>query len=335
MMSKSRMFPGSLLDIFDFAAANPMTASLMQNPSQAIAPILLLQLIEQSNREINRLSQSMNEGSKKAMQQKHTEDKKMTSTEESMQTQDMERVSFNLVYYNPILNETQVIPEEVSACVSDYAKKTKAQLSEEQLAQARAAMAADLAAGEKSTYPIYANIASPLVMERVDPVKLEIALSKIEIETPKPFGGGAAVLIRPEIFDRLEHQLKDEGLKQEIVAVEVIKNVEYSRRDVLKQIEVIIASFEKVITELEETEKPMDKVVKDLPELSRQRYLLLLKRKKKVAETLVVDMLITDLEFLIVVKKKLKKMSIRELIDTLKRLKRLEGLAVISTAKQT
>ncbi len=334
-MAKSRMLPGGLVEIFDFAAANPMAASLMQNPSQAIAPILLLQLMEQSNREVNRLSESMHEGSKKAIQQKHSEDKKTTSTEESTQVQDVEKVSFNLVYYNPILNETQVIPEEVSASVSDYAKKTKGKSTEEQLEDARAAMAVDLAAGEKSTYPIYTNIATLLVTQQVDPIKLEIALSKIEIETPKPFGGGAAVLIKPEVFDRLEHELKDEGLKQEIVALEVIKNVEHSRQDVIKEIEVVSASFEKVITELEETEKPMNKAIKELPELSRQRYSLLLKRRKKVAETLVVDMLITDLEFLTVVKKKLKTMSIRELIDTLKRLKRLEGLAVIGTGKQS
>lgn len=334
-MSKTRMLPGSLVEIFDFAAANPMAAQLMTNPAQAVAPILLLQIIEQQQRDMNRLSQSFYEGSKKASQQKHNEDKKSVSTEESTQTQDMEKVSFNLVYYNPFLKEVQVIPEEISSCVSDYSKKTKGQLGEKELAEARGAMAVDLAAGEKSAYPIYANIASPLVMQQVDPVKLEIALSKIEIETPKPFGGGAAVLIRPEVFDRLEQQLKDEGLKQEVVAVEVIKNVEHSRNDLLKQIDTIIASFEKVIAELEETEKPMEKVVKALPSLSRQRYSLLLKRKKKIAETLVVDMLIADLEFLTIVKKRLKKMSIRELIDALKRLKRLEGLAVIGTGKQT
>lgn len=332
-MAKSKMLPSDLLELFSFAAANPMAAPLMQNPAQTVAPILLLQLMDQQQRELARSSQSVYEGSKKVVEQKHSEDKKKVSTDESRQVQDMEKVSFNLVYYNPVLKETQVIPEEVSACISDYSKKHKAPLTGNDLAEAQGQMAADIAAGQKSAYSIYTNIATPLALEKVDEIKLEEALKKIEIETPKPFGGGAAVMVKPEVFDRLEHELKQEGLKQEIVAVEVIKTADRSRQGAIKQIDAVIASFEKVIAELEETEKPMDKVIKALPALSRDRYLLLLKKKKKIAETQVVDMLIGDLEFLTVVKKRLKKMSIRELLDTLKRLKKLEGLAVIGTAK--
>ncbi|MEM4272143.1 MAG: hypothetical protein QXH30_01000 [Candidatus Bilamarchaeaceae archaeon] len=333
-MAKAKMLPNDLLELFDFAAANPLAAPLMKNPAQAVAPILLLQLANQSQRGMDRMFQSWYERSRKASQQKHSEEKKTIFTEESKQVQDVQRISFNLVYYNPVLNETQVIPEEISACISDYSGKQKRSLEGEVLAGAQAAMAVDLSAGVKSTYPIYMNIALPLALGKIDAVKLEEALKKIEIETPKPFGGGAAILIRPEVFDRLEHKLREDGLKQEIIAVEAIKCIEHSRQGMLKQMDSIIASFEKVIEELEDTEKPMGKVVKVLPPLSAQRYSLLLKKKKKIAETLVVDMLIADLEFLTIVRKRMRKMSIRELIETLKRLRRLQGLAVIGTSKQ-
>ena len=95
------------------------------------------------------------------------------------------------------------------------------------------------------------------------------------------------------------------------------------------QVDSQIASFEEVIEELEITDEPMEKVIEKLPPLSSKRYLALLREEKKIAETLLVDMLIADLEFLVVLKKNLKKMGLKELLNTLGKLGKLPALGAL------
>jgi len=308
--------PKGIMNLFDFAAVNPIQGPLM---TQDMAmPAVMLQQMEQQEREMHRMSQMMaSDAEKVSMEEHHEKQTSGSGSRELSDTEDISTTQFNLVYYNPETGEVQVIKEQVSANVHDYSQMQKVGQAP---GAAQTAMAVDQAVGQKSTFPIYTNVATPLATEVPDPIKLEIALQKIEIESPKPFGGSAGIMVAPEVFDAVEQKLEAEGIEAEIVAVDTLRQVEELRGETVHQLEEQIAAFEHVIEELEVTDIPMQELVDDLPPLSSERYVTLLKEQKQIAETVVVDMLIADLEFLIVVKGKLKKMSLRDLLKTMKKL---------------
>ncbi|MBD3397587.1 hypothetical protein GF412_00435 [Candidatus Micrarchaeota archaeon] len=324
-MARHAMLPKGMLELFDFAAMNPIQGPLMT--SQMAMPAVLLHSLEHQEREMRRIGEAIADDAEKVAQEHH-EEKQTVTTEEASETQEISTSSFSLVYYNPELDEVQVIKDEVKTNISDYSQKQKPGQPAPYAAQT--AMALDQSVGQKSTYPLYRNIATPIAREVVDPVRLEIALSRIEVESPKPFGGAAGIIIKPQVFDKVEHQIEKEGIKEEIVAVQALKEVENERAETLHQVDSQIKQFEHVIEELEVTDVPMKDLVKELPPLSKERYLTLLKEEKKIAETLVVDMLIADLEFLLAVKKRLKKMGLRDLLDTIKKMGKIPGLAGIT-----
>lgn len=320
---KHAMLPKGMLDLFDFAAMHPIQGPMMTQ--QMMLPTVMLQSIEQQEREMHRLGQAMADDAEKVAQDHH-EEKHSVSTEEASQTEDISTTSFSLVYYNPELNEMQVIKDEVHTNVSDYSQNQK---PGQPGYAAQAAMALDQSVGQKSTYPLYMNVATPLAMQVVDPIRLEIALKKIEIESPKPFGGSTGMSVTPQVFDKVEHQIGKDGIEAEIVAVETLREVEQVRTETIHQVDLQIKQFEHVIEELEVTDIPMETLVKELPPLSKERYITLLKEQKQIAETVVVDMLIADLEFLLAIKKGLRKMGLRDLLDTISKMGKIPGLAGI------
>ncbi len=313
-MVKHGMLPKGVMDLFDFAAINPIQGPLMTQ--EMMMPAIMLQQMEQHEREMHRMSQAMAGDAEKVAQEEHQE-KQSVASGDVTETEGISTTSFNLVYYNPETNEVQVIKEHVSTNVNNYFQTQKVGAP---ITAAQTAMALDQSVGQKSTYPMYMNVATPLTKEVVDPYKLEDALKKIEIESPKPFGGAAGVMVAPEVFDKVEQQLENEGITSEIVAVDTLRQVEELRTETVHQLEIQIEAFEHVIEELEVTDIPMEGLVTELPPLSKERYVTLLKEQKQIAETVVVDMLIADLEFLIVVKGKLKKMGLRDLMNTMKKL---------------
>lgn len=371
-MAKHAMLPSKMLELFDFAAANPMQGPLMT--TQMMMPAVLLQMFQSHEQDLHRFEQMLAGEAEKNVQEQHEERTSaalQNTTEGEGMEQETEHTSFSLIYYNPETEQVQVIKEEVEAKIADYAVKGKkgttssmglraadymqgagspasAQMAglspgtPEYLA-AKTAMSVDQAVGQKSTYPLYMNVATPLAREVIDPIRLEIALKKIEIQSPKPFGGAAGVAIAPQVFDRVEEQIKREGIEEEIVAVDrigaegakhagekpeivalrLLREIECRRVESIHQLEMQIKAFEKVIEELEVTDEPMEKVLALLPPLSKARYLALLKHEKEMAETLVVDLLIADLEFLVIVRDTIKKNGLRGIIDTLKKLGRV------------
>ncbi|MCP4647438.1 MAG: hypothetical protein GY852_06850 [bacterium] len=321
-MAKHAMLPKGMLQLFDFAAMNPIQGPLMTQ--QMMLPAVLLQAMEQQERELHRMSQSLAGDAEKDAQEHH-EEKHSVSTEEASETEGISTTSFSLVYYNPETDEVQVIKEKVSTSTTDYIQKQKVGQPIQNAAQA--AMALDQSVGQKSTYPLYTNVATPLARQVVDPIKLEIALNKIEIESPKPFGGSPGMIVAPEVFDKVEHQIEKEGIQGEIVAVETLRQVEEIRAETIHQVEIQIHAFEHVIEELEVTDIPMETLVMELPPLSKERYVTLLKSQKKIAETVVVDMLIADLEFLLAVKKRVKGMGLRDLLETIRKMGKIPGLS--------
>ncbi|MBD3389854.1 hypothetical protein GF415_02760 [Candidatus Micrarchaeota archaeon] len=323
MAIKHAMLPKDVLAFFDFAAMNPMQSSLMRQ--QVSVPMVLLQSLEQQERDMQFMGGVMAEEAEKVAQQQHEERQEInTGSEESVATEEISTTSFNLVYYNPETKKAEVIKEEVRTNVSDYMQKQKVPGTE-----AQTSMAVDQSVGQKSTHALYMNVATPLSREVVDPVKLEAALSKIEVESPKPFGGAAAVPVPKQVFDRVEQHLENEGLEQEVVAVNALREVEDLREETIHQVDSQISSFEEVIEELEVTDDPMENVIEKLPPLSSKRYLALLREEKEIAETLLVDMLIADLEFLVVLKKNLKKMGLKDLLKTLGKLGKLPALGAL------
>ncbi|MBN2121731.1 hypothetical protein JW721_01575 [Candidatus Micrarchaeota archaeon] len=378
-MAKHAMLPPKMLELFDFAAENPMQGPLMT--SQMMMPAVLLQMFQSHEQDIHRFDQMLAGDAEKNVQEQHEERTSASlqnTTEGEGMEQETESTSFSLIYYNPETEQTHVVREEVKAKISDYAVKKSGPKMESSVGfraadymqpaaaaievaaasqaasasktglspgspeylAAKTAMAVDQSVGQKSTYPMYMNVASPLAREVIDPIRLEIALKKIEIETPKPFGGAAAVAVAPQVFDKVEEQVKREGIEPEIVAVdrieamdakpegenpeivalEILHEVEGRRVESIHQLELQIKAFEKVIEELEITDESMEKVLRLLPPLSKERYLALLEHEKKIAETLVVDLLIADLEFLVIVRDTVKKNGLRGMIETLKKL---------------
>ena len=320
-MAKHATLPQNMLDLFDFAAMNPIEGPLMAQ--EMMLPVILLQQMELQDREMQRTNQMIAADAERISQAEH-EEKQSVSSGDLTETEGISTTEFNLVYYNPETDEAQVIKEHVSTNVSDYAQKLK--VGEP---AAQTAMAIDQSVGQKSTYPLYMNVATPIAREVPDPIKIQIALERIEIESPKPFGGAAGVMVAPQAFDKVERQLEKEGIESEIVAVETLRQVEDLRQETVHQLDGQIKAFEHVIEELEVTDIPMEELVAELPPLSAERYLALLREQRKIAETVVVDMLIADLEFLVVVKGKLKRMGLRELLDTLRKLGKANVGAVI------
>lgn len=349
-MPKHAKLSSQVMNLFDFAAMNPMEGPLMA--SQLALPAVMLQVMEQQEREIHRMGATLAADAEKAAQTHH-EEKQSVSTEDSVSEQETSHTSFNLIYYNPETNNTEVIKEDVGISVSDYMAKEKQKPAKPEGAgspapssaqvqgeapnlysptpqeAAMTAMALDQSVGQKSTYPLYMNVATPLARSVVDPIKLEAALSRIEIESPKPFGGAAGMIVAPEVFARVEMQVRHEGIEEEVVALETLREVEVLREETVHQLDKEIKAFEHVIDEVEVTDTPVKKLVGELPLLSKERYLALLKHEKKIAETIIVDMLIADLEFLIVVKERVKGSGLRDLLNTLKKLGRTPVLSRI------
>ena len=337
-MAKHATLPRDMLKLFNFAAMNPIQGPMMTQ--QMMLPAVMLQQMEQQEREMHRMGQIMAVDAEKAAQREHDE-KQSVSIGGATEREEVSTTSFNLVYYNPETDEVQIIKEHVSINLKEYTQLQKPDAEMQKLGSgvqkvgepikyaAQTAMALDQSVGQKSTYPLYMNVAVPLATRVVDPIKLEIALQKIEVESPKPFGGGAAVMVTSRIFDKVGHKLEKEGIHAEIVAVDTLREVEELRAETLHQLDEQIKAFEHVIEELEVTDVPMQDLIKELPPLSRERYAALLKQQQELAETLLVDMLIADLEFLIVVKTKLKKMGLRDLLGTLSKIGKISGIGTI------
>jgi len=171
-MAKHATLPRGMLNLFDFAAVNPIQGPLMTQ--EMMLPAIMLQQMEQQEREMHRMSQIMAGDAEKVAQEEHQEKHNVASGDVT-ETEGISTTSFNLIYYNPETNETQVIKEHISTNVNNY---SQAQKVGDPITAAQTAMALDQSVGQKSTYPMYLNVAVPLAKEVVDPYKLEDATPK-------------------------------------------------------------------------------------------------------------------------------------------------------------
>jgi len=203
--------------------------------------------------------------------------KKLTKTGEKEELEDL----YSISYYDPQSGKIESIQKKEHIEIADPSEKV-----------------IEKALASNSMYPLYDFIAQPLVVEQVDPVKLQQILDSREYGTPPKFGGPA--IVRPDMK------------KSEIVAYEKAAEIAILRKEEeeKKTLQEII-TFDAVIKSIQRGED-VEEALSKLPPLSRARYLLLL-RKKKIRKETLLKMLFKELNFLNGIKKKLMLFSIDDL----------------------
>ena len=202
-----------------------------------------------------------------------------------------------------------MIQEDVSLKYSDYSSPEQKAVEE--------------SVSQKSTYPVYSLVTSPLMRTKVNPYILEAVLSRIEVVSPSPFGGGAPMSLASPEEKAAMREIADDGTAAEIVAVEAIRELADRKAAVEKELDREIVALEEAVQALQETDAPEKKIMEKLPPLSRARFQALLRSKKKVERTLLVDLLLLDAEFLVTFRKSLAKAGLRKLADILKKFRKM------------
>ena len=292
--------------MFDFSQMSPLLEQRMLL-EQMMLPMLLMQIRMHSERSYQQMSQAMAEESEREIRGDTLSRSETKTSDKKTRFESGETTEFSLMYYNPELRKVEVVEEKISMRSDSYSSPEQ-QTVEEAVAQ-------------KSMFGPYSMIASPIMLEKINPYILESVLSKIEVGSPGPFGGSAAVHIPNQAFAQLEHKLQKEGAEEEIVALGALKEVHSNKDLFIKAVGKEILVLEEAIKSLQETEKKEEKILERLPALSRIRYLALLKKKASLERTLVADLLISDVEFLEAMRKRLKKMSMRDFVEIAKKFK--------------
>ena len=292
--------------MFDFSQMSPLIEQRMLL-EQMMLPMLLMQIRMHSERSYQQMSQAMAEESEREIRGDMLSRSETKTSDKKTKFESGETTEFSLMYYNPELRKVEVVEEKISMRSDTYSSPEQ-QTVEEAVAQ-------------KSMFGPYSMIASPIMLEKINPYILESVLSKIEVGSPGPFGGSAAVHIPNQAFAQLEHKMQKEGAEEEIVALGALKEIQGNKDLFIKAVGKEILVLEEAIKALQETEKKEEKILERLPALSRIRYLALLKKKASLERTLVADLLISDVEFLEAMRKRLKKMSMRDFVEIAKKFK--------------
>lgn len=297
--------------IFDFSQISPLLEQRMVM-NQMVMPMLLLSSIQrQAELGMQQVSQSMAEIAEKEVREDRLSRSEIKTSDSKTKLDSVETKSFALLYYNPELREVEVVEESINLSNSAYSGPEQQAVEE--------------AAGQKSMLGPYSMIAQPTLRTKIDPYILESVLSQIEVENPKPFGGGAAVHVPNPTFTAVERKLQAEGITEEIVALGAIREVQSRKESLVREMGREIIVFEQTVKALQDTDRKAEKILEKLPPLSRVRYLALMRNKKELERTTIVDMLIADIEFLEAAKKKLKGMSLRRLSDVIRKFKGILG----------
>lgn len=211
--------------------------------------------------------------------------------------------SYTISYYNPELNQTEVLSGKSEIKMTDKAMKSV----EESVAT-------------RSPISLYGFIAAPLMHTEVIPWKLEEILAEREYGTPPPPPAGAAVTpIR--VIARTEAELAADKKRAEAIKDAIAEFVIRKEQSELKIQEELLV-LEDVISALRSGED-IDRVIERLPPLSRARYLLV-KRKKSLGRLAIISLLVQDVAFLKSIKKKLELFTLDDLVGIYKVLRDLQ-----------
>ncbi|MDD5023157.1 MAG: hypothetical protein PHU63_03240, partial [Candidatus ainarchaeum sp.] len=123
--------------------------------------------------------------------------------------QEMDRRSFDISYENPITKKTEVL----HAKTETIKRKMKNPVDQ------------TLETG--STYPVYKFITTPIFIEKIDPYILEEVMKKIEIDSPKPFGGGTMIpVVRViETTKLVEDEKKANAAREALIEIDYRKEI--------------------------------------------------------------------------------------------------------------
>ena len=300
-------FASRMAQFFKFGEVSPLMEQMLLAQTLS-APILFLQK-KYAEEELYRMDQAMREEAEEGAREERTEAVSEGPEVKGGEHKETAATHFTLLYYNPELKKTEVIQEDVSLKYSDYSGPEQ-QAVEESVSQ-------------KSTYPVYSLVTSPLMRTKVNPYILEAVLSRIEVVSPSPFGGGAPVPLASQEAKAAMQEIADDGSAAEIVAVEAIRELADRKAAVEKELDREIIALEEAVQALQETDKPEKKIMEKLPPLSRARFQALMRSRKKVERTLLADLLLLDAEFLVTFRKNLAKTGLRKLADILKKFRKM------------
>ena len=302
-------FASRMAQFFKFGQVSPLMEQMLLAQTLS-APILFLQK-KYAEEELYRMGQAMREEAEEGAREERTQAVTEGPEVKGGEHKETAATHFTLLYYNPELKKTEVIQEDITLKYSDYSSPEQKAVEE--------------SVSQKSTFPVYSMVTSPLMRTKVNPYILEAVLSRIEVVSPSPFGGGApASLTSPEERAAMQ-EIVDDGTAAEVVAVEAIREVADRKAVVEEELDKEIIALEEAVQALQETDTPEKKIVEKLPPLSRARFLALLRKRKKVERTLLADLLLLDAEFLVTFRKTLAKTGLRKLAEVLKKFKKMSA----------
>jgi hypothetical protein len=211
--------------------------------------------------------------------------------------------AYSITYFNPVLQTTEVLEARSEIRIKDVTTRT---------------IEESVAAG--SLFPLYQYIGTPLIRKEVLPWKLEEILSQREYGTPPPPPTGAAVT-PVRIIAQKEEEIAALKKREEEIKEAVEASIVRKEKSELRIAQEILL-MEETISSLRLGD-PIDRILARLPPLSRARYILLL-RKKRMGREAIISMLLKDIGFLKMVKKKLELFTLDDLKGMYKILRDLQ-----------
>ncbi|MBN2477871.1 hypothetical protein JXB01_01125 [Candidatus Micrarchaeota archaeon] len=210
-----------------------------------------------------------------------------------------ETVDFAIVYYNPVTKKSEVVHIKSEVVITDYIDTIEDSVK------------------NASAYGIYKFVTTPLLTTEVNQEVLREIMDKIEIVSPKPFGGAMTV---PRIIIEKTEKPEIEVLEGEKSRAEKAVVTALERKlEMAKKIDEEIVALEQA-AEMLKGKKPLEKIIEKLPPKIRALVLVQIKKKKMDKEILRM-LILEDVKFLEKIKIKLNKMSLKELIKLAKTLK--------------
>lgn len=210
---------------------------------------------------------------------------------------EVETHTYLLVYFNPETKKAEVIEGKI---ILTYEDETQQAIEE--------------ALGRRSANAAFELVAAPMIREHIDERMLQEIIDRIKIESPSPFGGGAAVKVS---YEGLSPKLLEQYGEQ-IIALEIAEKRKLTLEEKLAaQIKVV----DEVVKQIENPSVQPRQALKALPPLSKARMLALF-RKKRIQRRQLKELLLKDRMFLGALKKRLSAMRVGDILRAVLKMKK-------------
>jgi hypothetical protein len=284
---------------FDFMSQAPLEE--LQLPAASVFPaiiaITLTKADEKAKDSMAAFKNAMDDTGNKASRSEKTPSTMQRPANQEVAKESMEKRSYSLVYFNPESKKAEVVEEEASIAYEDETE----QVIEEALAQ-------------RSAQGAYERVANPLIRECVDERLLQEIMDKIKLESPSPFGGGAAVMVNYEgLSPKLAEQYGDK-----LIAIEL---AEKRKLGIEERLAANIQIVDETIKHIDVPHADVRKELIALPPLSRARALALF-RKKRIQKKVLRDLLCKDREFLKALKSRFSALRVQDILKVALRIEK-------------